>query len=73
MSKLQNLWNEVKPRGGWKYPAILICGAFVGLFIYILCIRAYGYLSSNPATCVNCRIRSLLRYLDAQLTWAKQL
>ncbi|HBB00437.1 MAG: cytochrome c nitrite reductase small subunit [Bacteroidetes bacterium GWD2_45_23] len=57
MSKLRYFWNEVRPRGGWKYPAIIICGAFVGLFIYtFFASRAYSYLSSDPATCVNCHI-----------------
>ncbi len=57
MKKLKNIWNEVKPRGGWKYPAIVITGAFVGLFIYtFFASRAYSYLSDDPATCVNCHI-----------------
>ncbi|NMB06303.1 MAG: cytochrome c nitrite reductase small subunit [Bacteroidales bacterium] len=57
MDKLRNLWNEIRPRGGWKYPAIIISGAFVGLFIYtFFTARAYSYLSNDPATCVNCHI-----------------
>ncbi len=57
MRKLRIFWNEVKPRDGWKYPAVLICGAFVGLFIYTFYTsRAYSYLSNDPATCVNCHI-----------------
>ena len=59
MAKLKNIWNEVKPRGGWKYPAIIITGAFVGLFIYtFFASRAYSYLSDNPRTCVNCHVMS---------------
>lgn len=59
MRKLNNIWNEVKPRGGWRYPAIIITGAFVGLFIYtFFASRAYSYLSDDPATCVNCHIMS---------------
>lgn len=57
MGNLRNLWNEIRPRGGWKYPAIVICGAFAGLFIYtFFTSRAYSYLSNDPATCVNCHI-----------------
>lgn len=59
MGKLKNIWNEVKPRGGWRYPAIIITGAFVGLFIYtFFASRAYSYLSDNPRTCVNCHVMS---------------
>lgn len=57
IDKLRKIWAEIKPRGGWKYPAIIIAGAFVGLFIYtFFTSRAYSYLSSDPATCVNCHI-----------------
>lgn len=57
MDKLRKIWAEVKPRGGWRYPAIIIGGAFVGLFIYtFFASRAYSYLSDDPATCVNCHI-----------------
>ena len=57
MSKLRNIWNEIKPRGGWRYPAMIISGAFVGLFLYtFFASRAYSYLSDDPATCVNCHI-----------------
>lgn len=57
MRKIHKIWNEVKPRGGWKYPAIIITGAFVGLFIYtFFASRAYSYLSDNPRTCVNCHV-----------------
>ncbi|NLX80236.1 MAG: cytochrome c nitrite reductase small subunit [Proteiniphilum sp.] len=59
MSKLKRIWEEVKPRGGWRYPAIIIIGAFVGLFIYTFFhSRAYSYLSDNPRTCVNCHLMS---------------
>lgn len=57
MGKFQNIWNEIRPRGGWRYPAIIITGAFVGLFIYtFFASRAYSYLSDDPATCVNCHV-----------------
>lgn len=57
MGKLKKIWNEVRPRGGWKYPAIIVTGAFVGLFIYtFIASRAYSYLSDDPATCVNCHV-----------------
>ncbi len=59
MRKLKRIWEEVKPRGGWRYPAIIITGAFVGLFIYSFTVsRAYSYLSDNPRTCVNCHLMS---------------
>lgn len=59
MSKLRDFWNQIKPRGGWKYPAIIISGAFVGVFIYtFIASRAYTYLSDDPATCVNCHVMS---------------
>lgn len=59
MRKLKKIWDEVKPRGGWRYPAIIITGAFVGLFIYSFTVsRAYSYLSDNPRTCVNCHVMS---------------
>ncbi|MFV0472270.1 MAG: cytochrome c nitrite reductase small subunit [Paludibacteraceae bacterium] len=57
MNKLKNIWNELKPRGGWRYPAFIISGAFVGLFLYsFFASRAYSYLSDDPKTCVNCHI-----------------
>lgn len=57
MARLKKIWNEVRPRGGWKYPAIIVTGAFVGLFIYtFFASRAYSYLSDDPATCVNCHV-----------------
>lgn len=57
MDILRNFWNKVRPRGGWKYPAIIITGAFVGIFIYtFIASRAYSYLSDDPATCVNCHV-----------------
>ena len=57
MGKLQNLWDEIKPRGGWRYPAFIIGGAFTGLFLYsFYASRAYSYLSDDPKTCVNCHI-----------------
>lgn len=59
MSKLRSFWKEIKPRGGWRYPAMIISGAFVGLFIYtIFASRAHSYLSDDPATCINCHIMS---------------
>lgn len=59
MNSIKNLWNEIKPRGGWKYPAFIISGAFVGLFVYaFFASRAHSYLSDNPSTCVNCHIMS---------------
>ena len=59
MRKLKRIWEEVRPRGGWRYPAIIITGAFVGLFIYsFFHSRAYSYLSDNPRTCVNCHLMS---------------
>ncbi|ULB34737.1 MULTISPECIES: cytochrome c nitrite reductase small subunit [Proteiniphilum] len=57
MNRLRNFRNKIKPRGGWRYPAIIISGAFVGLFAYtFFASRAYSYLSNDPATCVNCHI-----------------
>ena len=57
MNILRNFWNKVRPRGGWKYPAIIIVGAFFGIFIYtFITSRAYSYLSDDPATCVNCHV-----------------
>ncbi len=57
MSKLLDFWNYIKPRGGWKIPAIVVTGAFVGVFIYtFITSRAYTYLSDDPATCVNCHV-----------------
>ena len=57
MGILRNFWNKVRPRGGWKYPAIIITGAFVGIFIYtFISSRAYSYLSDDPKTCVNCHV-----------------
>ena len=59
MRKLLQIWNLIKPRGGWRYPTIIMVGAFVGLFIYTFYIsRAYSYLSDNPRTCVNCHVMS---------------
>ncbi|XGS82984.1 NapC/NirT family cytochrome c [Limibacterium fermenti] len=59
MNRLRNIWREIKPRGGWRYPAIIITGAFVGLFIYtFFASRAYSYLSDDPSACVNCHIMS---------------
>ncbi len=59
MDKLKRIWNVIKPRGGWKYPAFIISGAFVGLFIYaFFASRAYSYLSDDPSACVNCHIMS---------------
>ncbi|NLD22450.1 MAG: cytochrome c nitrite reductase small subunit [Bacteroidales bacterium] len=59
MRKLRKIWEAIKPRGGWRYPAIIITGAFVGLFIYTFFhSRAYSYLSDNPRTCVNCHLMS---------------
>lgn len=55
--KLYHFWQEIKPRGGWRYPAIFISGAFIGLFLYtFIASRAYSYLSDEPATCVNCHV-----------------
>ena len=57
MSKLRDIWNLIRARGGWKFPAIIISGAFVGIFIYtFITSRAYTYLSDDPATCVNCHV-----------------
>ena len=57
MGKLRDLWDLIKPPGGWKFPAIIISGAFVGIFIYtFITSRAYTYLSDDPATCVNCHV-----------------
>ena len=57
MHILRNFWNKVRPRGGWKYPAIIITGAFFGIFIYtFISSRAYSYLSDDPKTCVNCHV-----------------
>lgn len=57
MNILRNFWNKVRPRGGWKYPAIIITGAFFGIFIYtFISSRAYSYLSDDPKTCVNCHV-----------------
>lgn len=57
MGKIKNIWNEIRPRGGWRYPAYIISGAFVGLFFYsFFASRAYSYLSNDPAACVNCHI-----------------
>lgn len=59
MNKIRNLINAIWPRGSWKVPAIIITGAFVGLFIYtFFASRAYSYLSDKPETCVNCHIMS---------------
>ncbi len=59
MDKLKGIWNVIKPQGGWKYPAIIISGSFVGLFIYaFFASRAYSYLSDDPSACVNCHIMS---------------
>ena len=59
MRKLRKIWEAIKPRGGWRYPAIIITGAFVGLFVYTFFhSRAYSYLSDNPRTCVNCHLMS---------------
>ena len=57
MKLMRNFWNKVRPRGGWKYPAIIITGAFFGIFIYtFITSRAYSYLSDDPKTCVNCHV-----------------
>jgi cytochrome c nitrite reductase small subunit len=57
MGKLRDFWDLIKPQGGWKFPAIIISGAFVGIFIYtFITSRAYTYLSDDPATCVNCHV-----------------
>lgn len=59
IEKLLELWELVRPRGGWRFPAAIVAGAFVGLFIYtFFTSRAYSYLSDNPRTCVNCHIMS---------------
>lgn len=57
MSKIRNFVKEILPKGGWKIPAIIIVGAFVGLFIYAFTTsRSYSYLSDKPEVCVNCHI-----------------
>lgn len=61
MNRIKELIVEIieyiRPRGGWKIPAIIIVGSFLGLFIYTFYTsRAYSYLSDDPATCVNCHI-----------------
>ena len=57
MSKIRNFIKEILPKGGWKIPAIIIAGAFVGLFIYAFTVsRSYSYLSDKPEVCVNCHI-----------------
>lgn len=57
MGKLRDFWDLIKPQGGWKFPAIIISGALVGIFIYtFITSRAYTYLSDDPATCVNCHV-----------------
>lgn len=57
MGKLRDFWDLIKPQGGWKFPAIIISGVFVGIFIYtFITSRAYTYLSDDPATCVNCHV-----------------
>jgi len=49
--------DEIKPRGGWQYFAIIMAGIFVGLFTYsFFASRAYSYLSDEPKTCVNCHL-----------------
>jgi len=57
MGKLQNIWNEMRPRGGWRYPAFIISGAFVGLFIYTF--FASRHLCELPYH------GALLRHMDA--------
>ena len=38
-------------------PTIVLCGAVVGVFLYLLYIsRAASYLSDDPSACVNCHI-----------------
>ncbi len=57
MDRLRAFWMKIKPRGGWKYFAIIMAGVFVGLFIYsFFASRSYSYLSDEPKTCVNCHL-----------------
>ena len=54
---IEDLIEFIRPRGGWKIPAIVIIASFLGLFIYtVYTSRAYSYLSDEPATCVNCHV-----------------
>ena len=70
MNILRNFWNKVRPRGGWKYPAIIIMGAFVGIFIYtFITSRAYSYLSDDPATCVNCHVMAPIMLHGCIVPW----
>lgn len=59
MRIIRRLFNEIRPIGRWKLPAIIITAIFVGLFIYSFLIsRSYSYLSDKPEVCVNCHIMS---------------
>ena len=54
---IEDLIDFIRPRGGWKIPAIIIIASFLGLFVYTFYTsRAYSYLSDEPSTCVNCHI-----------------
>ena len=54
---IEDIIDFIRPRGGWKIPAIVVIASFLGLFIYTFYTsRAYSYLSDEPATCVNCHI-----------------
>lgn len=49
MNRLRNFRNKIKPRGGWRYPAIIISGAFVGLFAYtFFCIKGLQLSIQRP-------------------------
>lgn len=45
------------PPKSWRFPAIIISGAMIGLLSYAFYVsNAVSYLSDKPETCVNCHI-----------------
>ncbi len=45
------------PPQEWLVPGLIISGALVGLFFYLLIeSKAVSYLSEDPKTCVNCHV-----------------
>jgi len=45
------------PPPRWRFPFLVVIGAFLGIFLFLLYVSNAGsYLSDNPKACVNCHI-----------------
>ncbi|MRT91770.1 cytochrome c nitrite reductase small subunit [Ancylomarina sp. 16SWW S1-10-2] len=51
------LFKLLSPPPKWRFPVMIVLGAFVGLAIHVLYLsKALSYLSDEPKTCVNCHV-----------------